>query len=146
MKPRPLSGGAVGDRTGYPMKKTQIIETIRTIGKQKVSYISIILIAFLAVTSFTGIQFASKGLAESGSAYYDRQNFRDLEIVSAVMFSEKDLKKLAAVEGVQDVEGLYRTSGKVIDEDKKIAVSVLSVTERINRVEVIEGVLPQAEN
>ena len=146
IKPRPLSGGAVGGRTGYPMKKTQIIETIRTIGKQKVSYISIILIAFLAVTSFTGIQFASKGLADSGSAYYDRQNFRDLEIVSAVMFSEKDLKKLAAVEGVQDVEGLYRTSGKVIDEDEKIAVSVLSVTERINRVEVIEGVLPQAEN
>ena len=126
------------------MKKTQIIDALRNIKKQKVSYISIVLIAFLAVTCFTGVSFASKGLTNGSSLYYDERNFRDFEIASSVMFSGEDLKEIAEVEGVADVEGVLRTSGKVLSGGSKTAVTVLSKTERINIPEVLSGELPTA--
>ncbi len=125
------------------MKKTQIIDALRNIGRQKVSFISIILISFLAVTCFTGVSFASKALADGGTEYYDERNFRDLEVVSSLLFTEDDLKKIAAVEGVVDVEGQLRTTAKLKTEKNKPEVTVLSLTERINLPEVLEGRLPE---
>ncbi|MBP5231347.1 MAG: ABC transporter permease, partial [Clostridia bacterium] len=127
------------------MKKTQILEALRTIRKQKVSYISIVLIAFLAVTCFSGISFSAKGISESGSTYYDRQNFRDLEIVSAVMFTDSDLEAIRNLEGVKDAEGMLRTSGKLVAAGEKRTVSVLSPTERINLPQILEGAVPTKE-
>ena len=126
------------------MKKTQILEALRNIKKQKVSYISIVLIAFLAVTCFTGVSFGAKGLEEGSSDYYEARNFRDFEIASAVLFSEEDLKQIAAVEGVFDVEGVQRTTGKLLVGETKTAVSVLSKTDRVNLPEILEGTLPSA--
>lgn len=128
------------------MKKTQVIEALRTIRKQKVSYISIVLIAFLAVTCFSGISFAAKGIGDSGSAFYDRQNFRDLEVMSSVMLSDKDLKTIADMEDVRDAEGVLRTNGKVIAGGNKAAVTVLSATERVNLPVLIEGACPVGED
>ena len=126
------------------MKKTQIIEALRNIKKQKVSYISIVLITMCAVTAFLGVSFGSYSLAMGGSEFYDRQNFRDLEIVSAVMFSDSDLQKIAAVEGVSDVEGQMRTNAKLTAGGTKTGVNVLSKTERINLPLIKEGSMPSA--
>ena len=125
------------------MKKTQFKDALRNIGKQKVSYISIILISFLAVTCFTGVSSASKALADGGSKYYDDRNFRDIEVVSSLLFSESDLEKIRETEGVADVEGQLRTTAKLVTEKSSPEVSVLSLTERVNLPEILEGRLPE---
>ncbi len=125
------------------MKKTQIKDALRNISKQKVSYISIILISFLAVTCFTGVSSASKALADGGSKYYDKQNFRDIEVVSSLLFSESDIEKIRETEGVADVEGQLRTTAKLVTEKSNPEVAVLSLTERVNLPEIIEGRLPE---
>ncbi|MBQ7647273.1 MAG: ABC transporter permease, partial [Clostridia bacterium] len=106
-------------------------------------YISIVLIAFLAVTCFTGIRFGAKGLSEQASKYYDGQNFRDFEVISAVLFSDEDLKAISEIDGVADVEGMLRTTGKLKAKGNKSDVAVLSLTERINVPELIEGEFPK---
>ncbi len=126
------------------MKKTQIIEAFRNIKKQKVSYISIVLITFLAVTAFLGVSFGSYSLAMGGSLFYDEHNFRDLEVISSVLFTDSDLEQIAAIEGIADVEGQMRTNAKIADNDTKTGVTVLSVTKRINIPLVKEGRMPEA--
>ena len=126
------------------MKKTQLIETLRNIKKQKVSYISIVLIAFFAVTAFLGVSFGSHSLAMGGSVFYDRQNFRDLEIVSSVLFGEKDIEKIIAVDGVKDAEGQQRTNAKLTAGGTKTDVTVLSFTERINQPVIRSGRIPES--
>lgn len=128
------------------MKKTQIKDAFRTIGKQKVSFISIILIAFMSVTCFTGISFASKALADRGTEYYDQQNYRDIEAVSSIMFTEEDLVEIAGMEGIKDVEGQMRTAGKILGKSGAVSVSVQSLPKRINLPQLVEGRLPEKEN
>ena len=127
------------------MKKTQIKDALRNIGKQKVSYISIILISFLAVTCFIGVSSASKSLSAGGSKYYESANYRDIEVVSSLLFTKEDLNEIAKIEGVKDVEGQLRTTAKLKTEKKNPEVTVLSLTERINLVQLLEGALPANE-
>ena len=128
------------------MKKMQLIEALRTVKKQKVSFISILVIAFLAVTCFTGVRFAAKGLANGASDFYEKLNYRDFEILSAVLFSDQDLKEIASVEGVKDVESLMQTTAKIVTAEGKTSVSVLSKTERINIPEIVEGQMPATKD
>ena len=125
------------------MKKTQLTDALRNIKKQKVSYISIVLITLMALTCFMGISFSAKTLEKSSSEYYDRHNFRDLEVSSALLFTESDLQKIGGTEGVKDVEGQNRTNARITGGSGRATISVLSLTERINVPEINEGRAPE---
>ena len=125
------------------MKKTQIKDALRNIWKQKVSYLSIVVIAMLGVTIFLGIDYASEALRINGTAYYRETAFRDVEIVSTMLLSEQDLSAIRETEGVQDVEAVYQTTGKVASGSARKDASVISMTERINVSTVSEGRMPE---
>ena len=73
------------------MKPTQWKDALRNIWKQKVSYLSIIVIAFLGVTTFLGVHYTDAALRRNGSDMYNAVNFRDAEIVSTLLFDAEDL-------------------------------------------------------
>ncbi len=125
------------------MKKTQIKDTLRNIWKEKVSFLSIAIIALLAVAAYLGINFASEAMRANANNFYQRTNFRDLEVTSTMMLGEDDIKSLSELPEVEDVEGVYTVSGKVPKGDGHENVNVVSITERINTVEVVEGRLPE---
>ena len=125
------------------MKKTQRKDTIRNIGREKVSYLSILIIAMLAVTMYLGINFGSEGLKANADRYYQQTRFRDFEIMSTLLLSEEDLDAVRAQEGIADVEGLYSTDGKAVKGGGSQSLTVVSLTERINTPAVIEGRLPE---
>ena len=82
------------------MKPTQWKDALRNIWKQKVSYLSIIVIAFLGVTTFLGVHYTDAALRRNGSDMYNAVNFRDAEIVSSLLFDAEDLDVILQVEGV----------------------------------------------
>ena len=125
------------------MKKTQLKDTIRNIRKEAISYLSIVIIALLAVTSFLGIHFASAALRGAGDSFYRQKHFRDIEITSTMLLSAEDMKAFENTEGVEQVEGVYFVSGNIEQTESKTGVSVVSLTENINTVELCEGRLPQ---
>ena len=49
------------------MKKTQLKDALRNIWKQKVSFLSIIVIALLGVTTFLGIGYSAAALRRNAS-------------------------------------------------------------------------------
>ena len=128
------------------MKTTQRKDAGRNIQKQIVSYLSIVVIATLAVSAFLGIEFSAKGISNNGNDFYQFTNYRDVEIISTKLVTPEDIEAVRAVEGVTDVEGTYRIGAKVFMEDVVTDVMVVSLTERINTVRLIEGRLPEAAN
>ena len=116
------------------MKKTQFKDALRNIWKQKVSYLSIVVIALLGVTTFLGIGYSAAALRENASTAYNGANFRDVEVISTRLLTPEDLDCMRAIEGVKDVEPVWQTAGNAYVGEEHTVVTVISLTERINRL------------
>ena len=92
------------------MKKTQRKDALRNIGKQSVSFASIIVIALLGVAAFLGIRYAAEAMRINGSAAYNSQHFRDLEVVSTLLLTEDDVESVGV--GIPGIAS--RETGEVI--------------------------------
>ena len=128
------------------MKATQVKDAGRNISKQIVSYLSVIVIAMLAVSAYLGIEFAGKAISNNGSGFYTSSNYRDVEIISTKLITPDDIEAIRSVQGVTDVEGVYRVNAKVYLQETITEVSVVSLTQSVNTVQIIDGRLPEAEN
>ena len=126
------------------MKKTQRKDLYRTVRRQWVSFLSIIIIAMIGVTTFCGIEYSAYALRKNGSDLYNELNFRDIEVISTLLFTEKDLETIRGVEGVTDVEAVRSIDAEAIFGDTKEDVTVASLTTRINRVKIVSGRMPTA--
>lgn len=125
------------------MKRTQFKDALRNIGKQIVAYLSVIVIALLGVTTFLGVNYSYEALKKNSSGMYNAVNFRDIEIISTGLFTEEDLEAILDTEGVADAEAVWQTTAKVEAGEKKQDIQIITLTERINRPELIEGRLPE---
>ena len=114
--------------------------------KQIVSYLSIVVIAMLAVNAYLGINFASSAIGNNANEFFKATNFRDIQVISTKLLTEDDIAVIGSVEGVSDVEGVYRTSAKVTNGGNTTDVMVVSLTQRINTVQILEGRLPEGPN
>ena len=127
------------------MKKTQFKDALRNIWKQRISFLSIVVIALLGVTTFLGIGYSAAALQKNASAAYNTSNFRDIEVISTRLLTSDDLDCIRALEGVADVEAVWQTAGNAYVNEEKAVVNVITKTERINRLEAAEGRLPENE-
>ena len=124
------------------MKHTQRKDALRNIWKQKISWLSIVLISMLGVMAYLGINYAAAAMKQGGQAFYDKTNFKDMEMVASLLMSEEDLVEIRKVGGVEDAEGVYLTTGKIGGQN----VNVQSVTKRVSIPVVTEGRLPETKN
>ncbi len=127
------------------MKKTQILDHLRNIRKQFVSWLSIIIISMLAVVAFLGIRFTAGSLQENINDFYAESSYRDLQILSTLRFSEDDLKQIRALESVDQAEGTYSyaTIAKTGRSSKN--ATFLSLGDSINVPRLISGALPSKD-
>ena len=125
------------------MKKTQFKDALRNIWKQRISFLSIVVIALLGVTTFLGIGYSAAALQKNASAAYNTSNFRDIEVISTRLLTPDDLDCMRALEGVTDVEAVWQTAGNAYVNEEKAVVNVITKTERINLADVTEGRLPE---
>ena len=130
---------------GEHMKRTQWKDALRNILKQKVSWLSIVVIALLGVGSFLSISYASDSMRKNCSAQYAQMQFRNIEVVSTHLLTPEDLDALRALTGVKDVEPIWMANAEVLNGDVSQKAAFLSLGERINVPLVREGRLPQLE-
>lgn len=128
------------------MKKTQCKDFLRNIKKQIVSFLSILIISAIGVTTFLGIDFTASSMRKNGSEIYNRCNFRDLELVSTRLFSAENLEQIRSVEGVAAVEGVRTTEATATADTKSQGINVVTLTEVVNRAELVSGAYPQNPN
>ena len=76
------------------MTKTQWIDAFRNIGKQLVSFLSVIVIALLAVLIYLGLNYAAMAMDRNASAYYIDRSAQDIQIISPLLMTEEDLEAI----------------------------------------------------
>ena len=122
--------------------KLLIISTYRNILRQKISYISIVVLLFFGVCVFVGAEFASLRMTEAISSYYDEMSFRDIRIYSPLMLTEDDISAIKGLDGVQDVEPGYFAPAKLTVGQLSKNVRVVSNSAVLNRFTLVDGELP----
>lgn len=122
---------------------TRRLDALRNVLKNKTSYLSVMLIAFLGVTAFLSMEYAAFSLRRAGSDAYNEMNFRDIEVVSPLMLGEEDFEAIKNTEGIKDAEPVYYAAANLVASKAHKSVNVISLTERINRAEVLDGRKPE---
>ena len=80
---------------------------IRTLGSTKSRFVAIFAIVALGVGFLAGLLSTPPDMKDSAEAYLDNTNFYDLRVVSTLGLVDADLQALAAVDGVETVQGAY---------------------------------------
>ena len=123
---------------------------IRDVWKNKAQFITIFLMAFLAVFAFAGVHAYMDGMKESSKIYYENQNLQDIWLTSK-NFTEEKLEEIKKINNVKNAEKLLTINANVIDSErfvnpdnnKKISDLVIECnfieTNEINKMYLVEG-------
>ncbi|HJH63009.1 MAG TPA: FtsX-like permease family protein [Firmicutes bacterium] len=103
-------------------------------------FCSILVLSALAVAFLAGLRTTAPDMEYTADRYYDRTHLMDGYVISTLGLTQEDLDALVQAPGVTAVEG-----GKSLEATVQDAiVSVRSLPERLNLLEVAQGRLPQA--
>lgn len=115
-------------------------DAIREIRGSMNRYLSILVLAALAVAFLSGLRTAAPDMQYTADNYYDRTHLMDGYVLSTLGLTDEDLDALAGAEGIEAVEGCRDLDAVAVDR----IVSVRSMPEQLNLLEVEEGRLPEA--
>lgn len=121
--------------------------TMREITKTKSRFLSILLISAIGVGFFSGVRAASGDMRVSADDYYDGHNLFDLRVVSTFGLTDGDLEAIESIDGVDGAYVSRYTDLAMYCGEKEYITRVYSETpDEINKVDVFEGRIPQAED
>ena len=110
-------------------------------------YIAILAIIALGVGFFTGVKNTKSCMMETCNKYVTDYNLFDWRLVSTYGFEDEDVEALAAVDEVKYAEGSITADFYSVDNDgDSIVLRAHSVPENINKVNLVEGRMPEASD
>ena len=126
------------------MAKNLTQSILRSFGR----YLAIVLIIALGSALFVGLLMTQKDMVKTGQVFTDGQNMFDLRFLSSYGWTEEQIEDLQDLEGLVDVEASrYQDAivhvGDGVDD---LVYRFYSIPERINRVDLRGGRMPQAPN
>ena len=125
------------------MKRALMKDTVKEITHNFKRFISILLIVLLGVGFFAGIKATSPDMKKTIDNYFDDQGVMDIQVLSTLGLTQKDIEELQKVDGVTQVEGIYETDAIVNSGEKEVVVKLMALQETINKVTIVEGRLPE---
>ena len=105
-------------------------------------FLSILVLAALAVAFLAGLRAAAPDMQYTADNYYDRTHLMDGYVLSTLGLTQEDIDALAAAPGIEKAEGGRTVDATAVDR----IVSVRSMPETLNLLELKEGRLPQASD
>ncbi len=124
------------------MKKALFKDSIKEIKNTYKRFLSILLMAFLGVGFFAGLRASSPDMVDTIDDYFNSHNVYDVEVLSTLGLTSKDIDELSKVENISEVIGTYETDATLQIENKELVAKVMCV-EDINKPELIEGKMPE---
>lgn len=147
------------------MTKALFKDILRSIARTKNRFITIFLIASLGVAVFAGIKVTAPDLKDTAARYFLRHNLMDINVISTIGLSDKDVQNISQISGVaavmpsKTVDAFIEVDGKkVIDvEGAQYSCRAMSLdldmlkewqegvndAAYMNRVRLVEGVYPK---
>ena len=127
------------------MKKALFKDSVKEIKNTYKRFLSILLMAFLGVGFFAGLRASSPDMVDTIDDYFNSHNVYDVEVLSTLGLTSKDIDELSKVENISEVVGTYETDATMQVENKELVAKVMCV-ENINKPELIEGKMPENQD
>ena len=124
------------------LRKDFYMEIRRSTGR----FMSIFFIVAIGCAFFSGIRASEPDMRYSGDAYFDNRNMMDIQVISTLGLTDDDLQAIEDVDGVDAAEGGYSVDVLSSEGDNQIAVHVMSLLPTMNKVQLEDGRLPEAED
>ena len=128
------------------LKKALLKDGIKEIKNSYKRFISIILIVLLGVGFFSGIKAASPDMKKTLDKYFDDLDVMGVQVISTLGLTDEDISAIQKIENTKNVEGSYQTDAIVKIEDEEVIVKLETFLNNINKLELVEGRLPEKEN
>lgn len=120
----------------------------REIKRTKNRFFSIFTICAIGVGFFSGVRAAGSDMKMTADNYYDDHQLFDLRLMSTFGLTDGDLQVLEQTEGISAVQGSKYSDLVFINDSKDYNTRVYSWNpdDKLNRIDLLEGRFPQAEN
>ena len=128
------------------MKNRIITNSNRTIKKSLPRFISIIIMSFLGVMVYTGLQATSPDMLHTLDNYLDEANVYDIKIISSKGLVEEVIEALRNISNIKNIEGTYSKDIAITKNEEQIVINVSSLPSDINKIDLIDGRLPIKDN
>ncbi len=151
------------------MSNALIKEALRTIKRNKARFISIIAIVAVGISFYAGISAAGPDMQQTAVNYYNDNNLMDIWMISTVGFNDSDVEAVKKIDGVEYAVGSKFADGTVVvdgrtaanvdggqsicrayglnfDKARQFSSKGKDSEDYINRLTLIEGRFPTAEN
>ena len=128
------------------VKPTQITELLANIKKSFVSFFSIFMFVALGVGIFLGISWAGPALNNGADRMFSEGQFHNFQISFPYGLAEDDLKQLAHVEGVTQIEEERQSLQTFAKNNMRYTLKIQSLGTDIDTPLIVEGKLPEKPN
>ncbi|MEG1254322.1 FtsX-like permease family protein [Clostridium sp.] len=134
------------------MRSSLSKDTFRDIKKTLSRFLSIVAIVAIGVAFFSGIKVASPDMKITADAYYDDQNFMDIQLISTLGLTDDDVNEVRKIEGVKDVFPTYSLDVLTSLETEEIVLKIHGFSLEnsknndeyyINKPTLVEGRYPE---
>ena len=125
------------------MKKTQFKDAIRNIQKQFVSFLSIVVIAMMAVVAYLGIVYSAEATVRGAESYFNAHRMWDIQITSTLLMGQEDLDAVRALDYVELAEPVQVFPAYLMAEGQKENVSLMSLSKELAAYDLTAGRPPE---
>ena len=121
------------------LRKNFYMEIRKSLGR----FLSIFFIVAMGVAFFSGIRSAEPDMRYSADAYFDRNDFMDIQVMGTLGITEEDVTAIEQVEGVEKAEPGYSADMLMDVHGNQKILHVSSVLDSMNDYKAEEGRMPE---
>ena len=124
------------------MKRILVKDSVKNILKKKISYLAILLTITIGFTGLLCIFFMAQSFENGATDFYEKSNFKDIEIVASSGFTSENMAEIDSSDSVKESEGVYSAEAMLMGGVSTKSITVTSVTEKISVPTCVDGVMP----
>lgn len=130
------------------MPATYLKDIFREIKISLGRFLSILCIVAIGVAFFAGIKASAPDMKNSADTYFDKYNVQDIQVYSTIGLTKKDVAAIKKIKGVKSVQPSFSmdTLSQIDSTQMVIKVFSYGIDQKMNKVRVVEGRMPEREN
>jgi len=130
------------------MPTTYLKDIFREIKISLGRFLSILCIVAIGVAFFAGIKASAPDMKNSADTYFDKYNVQDIQVYSTIGLTKKDVAAIKKIKGVKSVQPSFSMDTLSQIDSTQMVIKVISygIDQKMNKVRVVEGRMPEREN
>lgn len=130
------------------MPATYLKDIFREIKISLGRFLSILCIVAIGVAFFAGIKASAPDMKNSADTYFDKYNVQDIQVYSTIGLTKNDVAAIKKIKGVKSVQPSFSMDTLSQIDSTQMVIKVISygIDQKMNKVRVVEGRMPEREN